>query len=77
MLIDEIDKQSTTWTVDFVDSKPHYKTPIILTSAAHCACLFPEYGVQNAVGSMQSEVYGPLNLKSDYYPPTRKSKIEI
>ena len=23
LLIDDIDKQSTMWTVDFVDSKPH------------------------------------------------------
>ena len=37
-MIDEIDKQSTMWTVNFVDSKPHYTTLIILTSAVHCAC---------------------------------------
>ena len=38
-LIDEIEEQSGTWTVNFVDSKPHYKTPIILTSAVQCACV--------------------------------------
>ena len=32
-------EQSTMWTVDSVNSKPHCKTLIILTSAAHCACV--------------------------------------
>ena len=31
----------------------------------HTAGLSPAYSVQNAVGSMQSEECGPLNLKSD------------
>ena len=40
MLIDEIEKQlTTTWTVDFVDSKPYYKTLVILPYAVHCACV--------------------------------------
>ena len=39
-LIDEIEKQlTTTWTVDFVDSKPYYKTLVILPYAVHCACV--------------------------------------
>ena len=75
--MDEIDKQPTTWAVNSVDSKPHYKTPIILTSAVHYAGVWALCSVQYAVGSMQCEVCGSPKLKSDYSPLPRKSKIEI
>ena len=63
-LIDEIEKQlTTTWTVNFVDSKPYYKTLVILPYAVHCACV-----LWGAVCKMQKqhagEVCGTLKLGS-------------
>ena len=50
-LIDEIEKQlTTTWTVDFVDSKPYYKSLVILPYAVHCACV-----IWGAVCKMQKQ----------------------
>ena len=59
MLIDNIVKQSTMWTVDFDDSKPQLKTPIVMTPTAHCACAV--CNMQWVVCSVKCAVHSSYN----------------